>query len=174
MAGRASFSDLCFCGGAALSALTQMPSAVRRKTSLPDSLSFLFSHPFPRPFLFAFAPTKPFTKLMVTVSSPKFWKVWLGMTQRLAYDMYVEQKQLFWGDQKRVQYWKRCCYCGISLDNIFAFMFRVVLAPLTRQRSYGNVPQPHAILYYQQRTTKGGLLISEATGVSDTAQGCVT
>uniref|UniRef100_A0A0E0KR17 NADH:flavin oxidoreductase/NADH oxidase N-terminal domain-containing protein n=1 Tax=Oryza punctata TaxID=4537 RepID=A0A0E0KR17_ORYPU len=47
----------------------------------------------------------------------------------------------------------------------------VVLAPLTRQRSYGNVPQPHAILYYQQRTTKGGLLIAEATGISDTAQG---
>ncbi|KAL5675886.1 hypothetical protein ACJX0J_012017, partial [Zea mays] len=47
----------------------------------------------------------------------------------------------------------------------------VVLAPLTRQRSYGNVPQPHAILYYQQRATKGGLLIAEATGVSDTAQG---
>ncbi|XP_030934811.1 12-oxophytodienoate reductase 2-like isoform X2 [Quercus lobata] len=48
---------------------------------------------------------------------------------------------------------------------------RVVLAPLTRQRSYGNVPQPHAILYYSQRTSKGGLLITEATGVSDTAQG---
>ncbi|KAJ4953290.1 hypothetical protein NE237_030122 [Protea cynaroides] len=48
---------------------------------------------------------------------------------------------------------------------------RVVLAPLTRQRSYNNIPQPHAILYYSQRTTKGGLLISEATGVSDTAQG---
>ncbi|KAK2988628.1 hypothetical protein RJ640_002283, partial [Escallonia rubra] len=48
---------------------------------------------------------------------------------------------------------------------------RIVLAPLTRQRSYGNVPQPHAIMYYSQRTTKGGLLITEATGVSDTAQG---
>ncbi|KAF9605677.1 hypothetical protein IFM89_018020 [Coptis chinensis] len=47
----------------------------------------------------------------------------------------------------------------------------VVLAPLTRQRSYGNVPQPHAILYYSQRTSKGGFLITEATGVSDTAQG---
>ncbi|KAK8970460.1 putative 12-oxophytodienoate reductase 4 [Platanthera guangdongensis] len=46
-----------------------------------------------------------------------------------------------------------------------------VLAPLTRSRSYGNVPQPHAILYYSQRTTKGGLLIAEATGVSETAQG---
>ncbi|KAJ6763526.1 12-OXOPHYTODIENOATE REDUCTASE 1-RELATED [Salix purpurea] len=48
---------------------------------------------------------------------------------------------------------------------------RIVLAPLTRQRSYDNVPQPHAVLYYSQRATKGGLLIAEATGVSDTAQG---
>ncbi|RVW29104.1 putative 12-oxophytodienoate reductase 11 [Vitis vinifera] len=48
---------------------------------------------------------------------------------------------------------------------------RVVLAPLTRQRSWNNVPQPHAILHYSQRTSKGGLLIAEATGVSDTAQG---
>ncbi|KAK3020795.1 hypothetical protein RJ639_047751 [Escallonia herrerae] len=53
----------------------------------------------------------------------------------------------------------------------FQLSQRIVLAPLTRQRSYGNVPQPHAILYYSQRTTKGGLLITEATGVSDTAQG---
>ncbi|KAL9437711.1 hypothetical protein AB3S75_023561 [Citrus x aurantiifolia] len=53
----------------------------------------------------------------------------------------------------------------------FNLSHRVVLAPLTRQRSYNNVPQPHAILYYSQRTTKGGLLIAEATGVSDTAQG---
>ncbi|KAL5702307.1 12-oxophytodienoate reductase [Ranunculus cassubicifolius] len=53
----------------------------------------------------------------------------------------------------------------------FLLSHRVVLAPLTRQRSFGNVPQQHAILYYSQRTTKGGLLISEATGVSDTAQG---
>nr|GMD24570.1 putative 12-oxophytodienoate reductase 11 [Ipomoea batatas] len=53
----------------------------------------------------------------------------------------------------------------------FQLSHRVVLAPLTRQRSYGHVPQPHAILYYSQRTTKGGLLIAEAAGVSDTAQG---
>jgi len=53
----------------------------------------------------------------------------------------------------------------------FDLSHRVVLAPLTRQRSYGNVPQPHAILYYSQRATKGGLLITEATGVSDMAQG---
>ncbi|KAL9263347.1 putative 12-oxophytodienoate reductase 4, partial [Drosera capensis] len=53
----------------------------------------------------------------------------------------------------------------------FQLSHRIVLAPLTRQRSYGNVPQPHAILYYSQRTTNGGLLITEATGVSDSAQG---
>lgn len=53
----------------------------------------------------------------------------------------------------------------------FQLSHRIVLAPLTRQRSYNNVPQPHAILYYSQRTTKGGLLIAEATGVSDTSQG---
>lgn len=53
----------------------------------------------------------------------------------------------------------------------FQLSHRVVLAPLTRQRSYGSVPQQHAVLYYSQRTTKGGLLIAEATGVSDTAQG---
>ncbi|KAF8411938.1 hypothetical protein HHK36_004496 [Tetracentron sinense] len=53
----------------------------------------------------------------------------------------------------------------------FHLSHRIVLAPLTRMRSYNNVPQPHAILYYSQRTTKGGLLIAEATGVSDTAQG---
>ncbi|PKA66747.1 Putative 12-oxophytodienoate reductase 11 [Apostasia shenzhenica] len=53
----------------------------------------------------------------------------------------------------------------------FDLMHRVVLAPLTRQRSFGNVPRPHAILYYSQRASNGGLLIAEATGVSDTAQG---
>ncbi|GFQ00584.1 12-oxophytodienoate reductase 1 [Phtheirospermum japonicum] len=53
----------------------------------------------------------------------------------------------------------------------FQLSHRVVLAPLTRQRSYNNIPQPHAILYYSQRASKGGLLIAEATGVSDTAQG---
>ncbi|KAH6823679.1 12-oxophytodienoate reductase 1 [Perilla frutescens var. hirtella] len=53
----------------------------------------------------------------------------------------------------------------------FALSHRIVLAPLTRDRSYNNVPQPHAALYYSQRATKGGLLITEATGVSNTAQG---
>ncbi|PQQ16094.1 12-oxophytodienoate reductase 2 isoform X1 [Prunus yedoensis var. nudiflora] len=53
----------------------------------------------------------------------------------------------------------------------FNLSHRIVLAPLTRMRSYNNLPQPHAILYYSQRTSKGGLLIAEASGVSDTAQG---
>ena len=54
---------------------------------------------------------------------------------------------------------------------MFTLFFRVVLAPLTRQRSYNNVPQPHAILYYSQRTSQGGFMLTEGTGVSDTAQG---
>ncbi|PSS02912.1 12-oxophytodienoate reductase [Actinidia chinensis var. chinensis] len=53
----------------------------------------------------------------------------------------------------------------------FNLSHRIVLAPLTRSRSYGNVPQPHAAVYYSQRATDGGLLIAEATGVSNTAQG---
>jgi len=53
----------------------------------------------------------------------------------------------------------------------FELSHRVVLAPLTRQRSYGNIPQPHAILYYSQRSTKGGLLIGEATVISETGIG---
>uniref|UniRef100_A0A0D9WN91 NADH:flavin oxidoreductase/NADH oxidase N-terminal domain-containing protein n=1 Tax=Leersia perrieri TaxID=77586 RepID=A0A0D9WN91_9ORYZ len=53
----------------------------------------------------------------------------------------------------------------------FELSHRVVLAPLTRNRSYGNVPQPHAVVYYTQRATRGGLLVTEATGVSATAQG---
>ncbi|CAI0381676.1 unnamed protein product [Linum tenue] len=38
-------------------------------------------------------------------------------------------------------------------------------------RSYGHIAQPHAVLFYSQRTSPGGLLISEATGVSDTSIG---
>ena len=49
---------------------------------------------------------------------------------------------------------------------------RIALAPLTRCRSYDCVPQPsHASLYYAQRTTPGGLLIAEATGISETSNG---
>ncbi|GKB68822.1 putative 12-oxophytodienoate reductase 11 [Tanacetum coccineum] len=51
----------------------------------------------------------------------------------------------------------------------FILSHRVVHAPLTRMRAYGNIPQAHTILYYSQRTTEGGLLIYEAAGVSNTA-----
>ncbi|KAK4600260.1 hypothetical protein RGQ29_010076 [Quercus rubra] len=50
----------------------------------------------------------------------------------------------------------------------------IVLALLTRTRSYNFVPQPHAALYYSQRATKGGFLIGEASGISDTAQGYIS
>lgn len=64
------------------------------------------------------------------------------------------------------------CERSAKLEHdLFLNYSRVVLAPLTRQRSFGNIPQPHAVLYYTQRASKGGLLIAEATGVSDTAQG---
>ncbi|KAM7486064.1 hypothetical protein LguiA_002073 [Lonicera macranthoides] len=32
-----------------------------------------------------------------------------------------------------------------------------LLPPMTRNKSYDNVPQPHAAEYYSQRTTHGGL-----------------
>ncbi|KAJ8772813.1 hypothetical protein K2173_027990 [Erythroxylum novogranatense] len=53
----------------------------------------------------------------------------------------------------------------------FELSHRVVLAPMSRLRSYNFTAQPHAILYYSQRATKGGFLISEASGISETAQG---
>ncbi|CAI9766216.1 unnamed protein product [Fraxinus pennsylvanica] len=53
----------------------------------------------------------------------------------------------------------------------FNLSHRIVLAPMTRTRSYNFIAQPQGILYYSQRTTKGGFLISEASGISETAQG---
>ncbi|KAL6882704.1 hypothetical protein ACP4OV_011394 [Aristida adscensionis] len=53
----------------------------------------------------------------------------------------------------------------------FDLSHRVVHAPMTRQRSFGGIAQPHAVLYHQQRATKGGLIIAEATAISETAQG---
>ncbi|XP_027150161.1 putative 12-oxophytodienoate reductase 11 [Coffea eugenioides] len=55
----------------------------------------------------------------------------------------------------------------------FQLSHRIVMAPMTRQRSYNDIPQPHALLYYSQRATKGGLIISEATGSSETWRGYV-
>jgi hypothetical protein len=51
---------------------------------------------------------------------------------------------------------------------------RIVLAPLTRSRAIGFVPQPAAATYYSQRASEGGLLIAEATGISPTSLGCVS
>ncbi|RVX15977.1 hypothetical protein VitviT2T_026905 [Vitis vinifera] len=53
----------------------------------------------------------------------------------------------------------------------FHLSHRMVLAPMSRWRSYNFTAQPHAVLYYSQRTTRGGFLIGEASGISDTAQG---
>ncbi|MCL7027381.1 hypothetical protein MKW94_011842 [Papaver nudicaule] len=55
----------------------------------------------------------------------------------------------------------------------FELNHRMVLAPLTRCRAVGSIPQPNAILYYSQRSTDGGFLISEATGISETAHGFI-
>jgi len=50
---------------------------------------------------------------------------------------------------------------------------RVVMAPLTRMRSRqpGDVPQPMNTLYYRQRANRGGLIITEATDISERARG---
>ncbi len=47
---------------------------------------------------------------------------------------------------------------------------RIVMAPLTRNRSPGAVPGPLAATYYAQRAS-AGLLITEATAISHQAQG---
>lgn len=53
----------------------------------------------------------------------------------------------------------------------FSLSHRIVLAPLSRLRSYDFTPQPHAVLYYSQRTSPGRFLIGEATCISETAKG---
>jgi N-ethylmaleimide reductase len=50
---------------------------------------------------------------------------------------------------------------------------RIVMAPLTRMRAAqpGHLPGPLSALYYSQRATPGGLLISEALPICDQAYG---
>jgi N-ethylmaleimide reductase len=50
---------------------------------------------------------------------------------------------------------------------------RVVMAPLTRMRSTqpGDIPNEMNALYYGQRASNGGLIITEATDISDQARG---
>src|SRR5262249_49850719 len=53
---------------------------------------------------------------------------------------------------------------------------RVVMAPLTRMRAGApdNVPTELSVEYYRQRASTGGLIISEASQVSQTGQGYPT
>ncbi|HAH02086.1 MAG TPA: alkene reductase, partial [Vibrio sp.] len=55
---------------------------------------------------------------------------------------------------------------GLELQN------RVVMAPMTRARTSqpGNVPNDMMATYYQQRAS-AGLIITEATQISDDSQG---
>eukprot|EP00897_Mesotaenium_endlicherianum_P007886 jgi/Mesen1/7125/ME000369S06454 len=55
----------------------------------------------------------------------------------------------------------------------FELQNRIVLAPLTRSRALGTVPQPAAAEYYSLRAKWAGLLISEATCVAPEAHGYV-
>ena len=47
---------------------------------------------------------------------------------------------------------------------------RIAMAPLTRNRSPGAVPGDMAVTYYAQRAS-AGLLITEATAISQQGQG---
>ena len=50
----------------------------------------------------------------------------------------------------------------LTLDN------RVVMAPMTRQKSPGGIPGPEVAAYYQRRAESGtGLIITEGTTVDD-------
>ncbi|KAI4380799.1 hypothetical protein MLD38_006947 [Melastoma candidum] len=53
----------------------------------------------------------------------------------------------------------------------FDLSHRVVLAPMTRCRAVSELPSPAHVNYYSQRTTEGGLLITEGTLISNTAAG---
>ncbi|KAK1301841.1 12-oxophytodienoate reductase 3 [Acorus calamus] len=56
----------------------------------------------------------------------------------------------------------------------FNLSHRVVLAPMTRCRAINGIPQPANAIYYTQRATDGGFLITEGTSISPTAAGVPT
>src|SRR5215472_13781180 len=58
-------------------------------------------------------------------------------------------------------------------DGAIKLSDRVVMAPLTRMRARqpGNVPGEMNALYYGQRASAGGLIVSEATQISQRGQG---
>src|ERR1700751_5857847 len=55
----------------------------------------------------------------------------------------------------------------------FQLAHRIVMPPLTRMRAgrADGVPSPLAPTYYSQRATEGGLIIAEATQISQQGQG---
>ncbi|CAM6085448.1 unnamed protein product [Calypogeia fissa] len=53
----------------------------------------------------------------------------------------------------------------------FQLSHRIVYGPLTRCRSPNHVPQPEAALYYSQRASSGGLVLTEGTVISETGHG---
>lgn len=59
----------------------------------------------------------------------------------------------------------------LQMGSLFNLSHRVVLAPMTRCRALKKIPQPSHVEFYSQRTTRGGLLITEATAVSEQAIG---
>lgn len=48
---------------------------------------------------------------------------------------------------------------------------RIVMPPLTRCRAIDRIPQPKMAEYYAQRATSGGLIIAEATAISEQSHG---
>ena len=65
-----------------------------------------------------------------------------------------------YGNNPESRIWKPLLLGPFKLDH------RIFLAPLTRMRAIGQIPCNEAVEYYQQRATKGGLLITEATFIS--------
>lgn len=64
-------------------------------------------------------------------------------------------------------------FTPLNLTKKVSLNHRIVLAPLTRSRALNEdyVFGPTTKTYYEQRATEGGLLITEATCISETARG---
>lgn len=63
-------------------------------------------------------------------------------------------------------------FCALALQSLMCPSEPCfTLCLLRRRRALGFLPQPNMAVYYAQRTTPGGLLISEATSVSERGYG---
>lgn len=62
-------------------------------------------------------------------------------------------------------------FTPLTLGDIGTLSHRIIYAPLTRCRAFGNIPQAAAIEYYSQRSAPGTLIISEGTVVSAEGHG---